>query len=94
MTSDEFFAEHDLRELLGGPVELAFIDGLHLFEQVLRDFVNLERCSTAHTVIILHDCLPARRGDGERASGPRTSTPATSGRPRSRSGGGAPIWRW
>ena len=58
ITSDDFFAEHDLRELLGGPVELAFIDGLHLFEQVLHDFANLERYSTAETVIILHDCLP------------------------------------
>ena len=45
LTSDEFFARYDLSELLGGPVELAFIDGLHLFEQVLRDFVNLERHS-------------------------------------------------
>jgi hypothetical protein len=58
LTSDEFFARFDLTDLLSGPVELAFIDGLHLFEQVLRDFVNLERYSTADTVILLHDCLP------------------------------------
>ncbi|HEX6654304.1 MAG TPA: class I SAM-dependent methyltransferase [Thermoleophilaceae bacterium] len=58
MTSDDFFAQHDARDLLGGPVELAFIDGLHLFEQVLRDFVNLERASADDTVVILHDCLP------------------------------------
>jgi hypothetical protein len=58
MTSDDFFAQHDVHDSLGGPVELAFIDGLHLFEQVLRDFVHLERCSTDDTVIILHDCLP------------------------------------
>ncbi len=58
LTSDEFFARYDLGNLLGGPVELAFIDGLHLFEQVLRDFVNLERHSAAGTVILLHDCIP------------------------------------
>jgi hypothetical protein len=58
LTSDDFFAGHDLRELLGGPLELAFIDGLHLFEQVLRDFINLERYSSGETVILLHDCLP------------------------------------
>ncbi len=58
LTSDEFFERHDLRELLGGPVELAFIDGLHLYEQVLRDFVNVERYSTEGTVVLLHDCLP------------------------------------
>ena len=66
MTSDDFFAEYDVRELLGGPVELAFIDGLHLFEQVLRDFVNLERYSTAETVIILHDCLPLNEATAAR----------------------------
>ena len=39
-------------------MQLGFIDGLHLFEQVLRDFINLERYSTPDTVLILHDCLP------------------------------------
>jgi hypothetical protein len=58
LTSDDFFARYDLRELLGGPLELAFIDGLHLFEQVLRDFINLEQYSTPETVVLLHDCLP------------------------------------
>jgi hypothetical protein len=58
LTSDEFFERHDLHDLLGGPFALAFIDGLHLFEQVLRDFVNLERYSDPSSVILLHDCLP------------------------------------
>jgi methyltransferase family protein len=58
LTSDDFFARYDMDALLGGPVELAFIDGLHLFEQVLRDFVNLEKHSAPDTVILLHDCLP------------------------------------
>jgi Methyltransferase domain len=58
LTSDEFFARYDLTELLGGPLELAFIDGLHLFEQVLRDFVNLERHSCDRTIIAMHDCIP------------------------------------
>jgi len=58
LTSDDFFARHDPSELLGGPVELAFVDGMHLFEQVLRDFVNLERRSAPDGVIVLHDCIP------------------------------------
>jgi hypothetical protein len=58
LTSDEFFARYDLRDLLGGAVELAFIDGLHLFEQVLRDFAHLETYSAAGSVFLLHDCLP------------------------------------
>lgn len=58
-TSDEFFATHDVRAELGGrDLDLAFIDGMHLFEYVLRDFANLERWSSPDTVVVLHDCLP------------------------------------
>ena len=59
MTSDEFFERHDLKEVLGGlPVDLAFIDGMHLFEFVLRDFMNLERNSGEKSVILIHDTAP------------------------------------
>jgi hypothetical protein len=70
LTSDEFFARHDLKELLGEPVALAFIDGLHLFEQVLVDFINVERHSDSGTVVVLHDCLPL---DEETQSRERTT---------------------
>jgi hypothetical protein len=58
-TSDEFFATHDVRAELGGrDLDLAFIDGMHLFEFVLRDFANVERNASERTVVVLHDCLP------------------------------------
>jgi len=58
-TSDAFFADHDLREILEGwPVELGFIDGLHLFENVLADFANLERYTAPGSTILIHDCVP------------------------------------
>lgn len=58
-TSDDFFARHDLKAELGGkPVELAFIDGMHLFEFALRDFINLERHSAPGGAILIHDCYP------------------------------------
>jgi tetratricopeptide (TPR) repeat protein len=58
-TSDAFFAEHDLGVLFGGvAVDLAFIDGMHRFEFVLRDFVNLERFCTRESTIVVHDCFP------------------------------------
>ena len=57
-TSDEFFARDDIAEVLGGPIELAFVDGLHLHEQTLRDVANVERHSTPGGVILIHDCLP------------------------------------
>lgn len=57
-TSDDFFADADLLGLLGGPIDLAFVDGLHLYEQALRDVANVERHSSPTGVILIHDCLP------------------------------------
>lgn len=59
MTSDEFFDRHNLYAELGDrPVELALIDGMHLFENALRDFINLEQYCAAGAVILIHDCWP------------------------------------
>lgn len=61
-TSDAFFARDDVRAQLGdAPVDLAFIDGLHHFDVVLRDFMNLERLCHPGSVILLHDCFPRTR---------------------------------
>ena len=57
-TSDAFFAAHDPRRLLGGRVDLAFLDGMHHYEYLLRDFINTERACRPGSVIVLHDCLP------------------------------------
>ncbi len=57
-TSDAFFADPELVALLGGPVDLAFVDGLHLHEQTLRDVANTERHAAPDGVILIHDCLP------------------------------------
>ena len=59
MTSDRFFADVNLSDIWRqGHFDLAFIDGLHLFEQALRDFVNLERYATPQSIIMIHDCIP------------------------------------
>ena len=48
MTSDDFFASQRPRELFGEhPVDMVFIDGMHLFEYALRDFANAEAISCA-----------------------------------------------
>jgi len=58
-TSDEYFARPDpLAPTDGRPFELAFIDGLHLFEYVLRDFINAERHASPRGVIFFDDILP------------------------------------
>ena len=57
---DRFFSQYDLKSLLHGPVDLAFIDGMHHAEFVLRDFINIEKNSHAGTVIMMDDVLPDR----------------------------------
>jgi len=59
LTSDDFFEHYDMRAVMEREsFDLGFIDGLHLFEQVLKDFINLERYARKDSVILIHDCLP------------------------------------
>jgi len=59
LTSDDFFARHDLGEVFAGvPLDLVFIDGMHLFEFVLRDIINVGRHAAPATTVLLHDCYP------------------------------------
>ncbi|MEV7089587.1 class I SAM-dependent methyltransferase [Streptomyces sp. NPDC093085] len=53
-------ARRDPVNLLGGDpkLELSFIDGMHLFEFALRDFMNVEKHSRWSSVIVLDDMLP------------------------------------
>jgi hypothetical protein len=58
-TSDAAFSGDELSRLLDGrPIALAFIDGQHLFECALRDFIALERRCTRSSTILVHDCYP------------------------------------
>ncbi|MFC8732591.1 class I SAM-dependent methyltransferase [Luteimicrobium sp. NPDC057192] len=65
-TSDEYFAREDACRWLGGPVEMAFIDGMHLFEYALRDFINVERHSRRSSVIVFDDMLPRTTDEAAR----------------------------
>jgi capsular polysaccharide biosynthesis protein len=58
MTSDDFFATHDPAQLLGGKLDVAFLDGMHLYEYLLRDFIATEKHCHNNSLIILHDCVP------------------------------------
>jgi len=58
-TSDDVFAGDDPLAHFGGvPVDLAFIDGMHLSEFALRDFINIEPFMADTGVIVIDDVLP------------------------------------
>ena len=55
MTSDDFFLYEAGPDLV---IDFAFIDGSHLFEDALRDFINVTVHSTKDTVVVFDDVLP------------------------------------
>ena len=66
-TSDEYFSRAAPLAPLGGePLDLAFIDGLHLFEFALRDFMHVERHSRPGSVIVFDDILPRKVAEASR----------------------------
>jgi predicted O-methyltransferase YrrM len=72
-TSDDFFFFHS-KHALAGPAQLAFIDGMHLAEFVLRDFMNVERCMSAEGVIVIDDVLPNHPVQARRERGSQVWT--------------------
>lgn len=72
-TSDDFFERHVAQQLFDGlPVDLSFIDGMHLSEFAYRDFIHTESVSSPTSVIVLDDMLP--RDDPEAARGRHTGS--------------------
>jgi hypothetical protein len=66
-TSDEYFDRPDPLEPLGGRrVGLSFIDGMHLAEFALRDFINVERLAGRSGAILLDDILPRSADEATR----------------------------
>lgn len=58
-TSDNFFATPLMRETLGAArIDLAFIDGWHNSEFVIRDFMHTEPFCNPAAAIVLDDVLP------------------------------------
>ena len=79
-TSDEFFARrHPLAHFDEPVVDLAFIDGMHLAEYALRDFVNTERFTHPASVIVIDDMLPRTIGEADRDRGRPRSGPSWAG---------------
>lgn len=58
ITSDIFFQRAAKRENQNLRFDLVFIDGLHVFEQVLRDFINSVNLMSPGGVIVIDDTVP------------------------------------
>ena len=56
--SDEFFKMYDPTLILSRRLDLVFLDGMHWFEFLLRDFMNSELHCNPNSIIAIHDCLP------------------------------------
>ncbi|CAN5255180.1 class I SAM-dependent methyltransferase [soil metagenome] len=65
-TSDAFF-ESQAAFLQQHPIDVALIDGLHTYEQVVHDVENTVRYLRDDGVIFLHDCNPPFALAGRRA---------------------------
>jgi len=57
-TSDDFFSVSAPKFLRNESIDIAFIDGLHVADQVLRDFYNTEIYAKSNTIFLFHDVLP------------------------------------
>ena len=55
-------------------IDLALIDGMHLAEFVLRDFINVERNSNSDTVVLIDDVYPNHPLQAQRARETRVWT--------------------
>ena len=71
--SDDFFDEAN-DPLLAKGIDLAFIDGMHLFEYALRDFMNIEAHSTAQTIVAVDDIFPNHPRQADRTRSTRVWT--------------------
>jgi len=67
LTSDDFFAQQGNYVKAIGGLDVVFIDGLHLYEQVVKDIENSLKYLNKGGVILVHDCNPLTENAAVRA---------------------------
>ncbi|MDO9499926.1 hypothetical protein [Falsiroseomonas sp.] len=65
-SSDNFFRETFEGGDPGFRLDLGFVDGLHIFEYALRDFIGCEALAAPGCEVLVHDVLPRRRAEAAR----------------------------
>jgi hypothetical protein len=69
-TSDDFFESGGMARWFELPIDLVFIDGMHLYEYALRDFENVERYVNERSVVVFDDVLPRNQHEAARVQCP------------------------
>lgn len=70
-SDDAFSVVKEIHPLLSTMnIDLGFIDGLHHFEQALRDFINIERHLNRDGVVVFDDVLPRNQAEAAREQCP------------------------
>lgn len=94
--SDDFFAKHNPRGYFQDKrgFDFAFLDGMHHYENLLRDFMNAERYAEPGAAFLLHDCFPvapacATRRNESRQFAYDTALPVT----QQKSGWTGDVWK-
>lgn len=67
LTSDDFFSQQSSFIKNIGGIDVIFIDGLHLYEQVVTDIENSLKFLNPGGVILVHDCNPLTANAAVRA---------------------------
>jgi len=65
MVSDDFF-EKAAAEVLDDKPDFVFIDGMHLFEFALRDFMNVEAVASPDAIVVIDDIFPNHPAQAKR----------------------------
>jgi hypothetical protein len=91
MTSDDFFERHHRRLQRLGGIDVAFIDGLHRYEQSLKDVQKCLIYLRPKGVIIMHDCNPASEAEAAEVDS-REQAPRTDARGR-KLGWSGDVWK-
>ncbi len=65
-TSDAFFADQASQVVDRDRLDLVFIDGMHLFEYALWDFIHAERFAGPQTLVVIDDILPCHSAQAAR----------------------------
>lgn len=70
MTSDDFFVNKASDVFKREPLDVALIDGLHTYEQVMEDYRNCLKYLSPNGFILFHDCNPTSMEAAEYAHSP------------------------